>query len=171
MSLPYTISTLLYGFNTQDDVLLHRMRPPNQGLWSPPGGKLMTATGESPYACACREAREEVGVDLCPRDLHLTGIVSEQGYEGSSHWLMFLFEIKPRLMSVPPPHPEGSFAFVSKSGLGGLSIPHTDRERIWPLFWNHRGGFFSAHCRTMAGGPDEWIEEESCRSASVPLSL
>ena len=26
-------------------------------------------------------------------DLHLTGIVSEYGYVGHSHWLMFLFEV------------------------------------------------------------------------------
>ena len=57
MSLPHKISTLLYCFNAVDDVLmLQRTQEPNRGRWSPPGGKLKTDIGESPYACACREA-------------------------------------------------------------------------------------------------------------------
>ena len=57
MTLPYKISTLLYCFNQRDEVLLlERRKEPNLGLWSPCGGKLKTETGESPYACACREA-------------------------------------------------------------------------------------------------------------------
>ena len=54
-ALPYRISTLLYCFNRRDEVLLlERRKEPNRGLWSPCGGKLKTAIGESPYACACR---------------------------------------------------------------------------------------------------------------------
>jgi 8-oxo-dGTP diphosphatase len=160
VSLPYKIATLLYCFNERDDVLLmERNREPNAGLWSPCGGKL--ASGESPYACACREAFEEMGLQLLPADLHLTGIVSEFGYLGQAHWLMFLFEVKPRLKEVPPPHPEGKFAFFAKEDLGSLRLPVTDIEQIWPLFWRHRGGFFAAHCRTDPGQPNHWTIEES----------
>src|SRR6187551_1753160 len=78
VALPYKISTLLYCFNERGEVLLmERTREPNRGLWSPCGGKLMTEIGESPYACACREAEEEMGLQIKPGDLHLTGIVSE----------------------------------------------------------------------------------------------
>jgi 8-oxo-dGTP diphosphatase len=70
--LPYHIATLLYCFNEHDDVLLlERAQEPNRGLWSPPGGKLHTATGESPYACGCREAEEELGLKVRPADLHV----------------------------------------------------------------------------------------------------
>ena len=63
MSKPYQISTLLYCFNERDEVLLlERAQEPNLGLWSPCGGKLHTAEGESPYACGCREAEEELGL-------------------------------------------------------------------------------------------------------------
>ncbi len=162
MTLPHTISTLLYGFNSRDEaLLLRRTRPPNRELWSPPGGKLRTGEGESPYACACREAQEEIGIDLRPGDLHLTGLVSEHGYEGQSHWLMFLFEIQPRLRALPPPHPEGEFAFFSRTAIDTIPIPATDREQIWPLFWRHRGGFFAAHCHVRIDGASEWMEEES----------
>src|SRR4029078_2544020 len=78
--LPYKISTLLYCFNERDEVLLmERTREPNRGLWSPSGGKLHSEIGESPYACACREAAEELGLIIASADLHLLGIVSEEG--------------------------------------------------------------------------------------------
>jgi 8-oxo-dGTP diphosphatase len=160
--LPYTISTLLYCFNHAGDVLLlHRRREPNLGLWSPCGGKLKTALGESPHACACREAAEEVGVRFEPDQLHLTGIVSEHGYAGKAHWLMFLFEVLPRLRALPPPIREGEFAFVPRRALAGLPLPVTDREQIWPLFWRHRGGFFAAHCHCHSDGRYEWRLEET----------
>lgn len=162
MALPHKIATLLYAFNERDDVLLlERAREPNRGLWSPPGGKLHTDDGESPHACACREAAEELGLALAPRDLHLTGLISEHGYEGTAHWLMFLFEIKPRLATTPPPHREGRFAFFPRTKLDALALPQTDREKVWPLFWEHRGGFFAAHCHCHAGGRDEWTVEAS----------
>ena len=86
MGLPYKVATLLYCFNASDEtLLLERVQEPNRGLWSPCGGKLHTDVGESPYACACREAQEELGLTISPSDLHLTGLVSEHGSEGRTH--------------------------------------------------------------------------------------
>jgi 8-oxo-dGTP diphosphatase len=162
MELPHKISTLLYCFNERQEVLLlQRNQEPNLGLWSPCGGKLDTCAGESPYACACREALEELGIVINHSDLHLTGIVSEHGYLGQAHWLMFLFEIKLTLTALPPPHREGTFAFFTREQLDSLRVPQTDREQIWPLFWRHRGGFFAAHCRTTPEGQNHWTIEES----------
>jgi len=162
MELYHKISTLLYCFNTRDEaLLLERAQEPNRGLWSPCGGKLRTGSGESPYACACREAEEELGLRIAPVDLHLTGIVSEHGYQGQSHWLMFLFEVMRRLETLPPPHREGRFEFFPRAALGGLRLPQTDVERIWPWFWEHRGGFFAAHCHCHADGANHWTLEES----------
>jgi len=164
MGKPYQISSLLYCFNEHEEVLLlERAKEPNLGLWSPCGGKLHTAEGESPYVCACREAEEEVGLVISPQDLHLTGIVSEHGYQGNSHWLMFLFEVKLRLRTLPPPHREGRFQFFPRTKLAELDIPQTDRDRIWPWFWEHRGGFFAAHCRCEVDGGYDWSLEESSR--------
>ncbi len=165
MALPYKIATLLYGFNAAGEVLLlQRTHEPNRGLWSPFGGKLHMTDGESPYVCACREAEEEIGLKLSPQDLHLTGLVSEAGYQGQTHWLMFLFEIKPLLTQVPPAHEEGDFAFVAREKFHELKMPQTDLEQIWPLFWKHRGGFFAAHCDCQLDGTNTWVIEESiCR--------
>lgn len=162
MALPYKVATLLYGFNRAGDILLlERAQEPNQGLWSPFGGKLHQADGESPHACAIREAREEAGLELTPADLHLVGVVSESGYEGRAHWLMFLFEILTPLEHVPPPDREGRFAFIPRNDLASLPVPATDREQIWPLFWRHRGGFFAAHCTCHADGASSWELLES----------
>ena len=161
MALPYKISTLLYCFNQRDEILLlERAQEPNRGFWSPPGGKLKTDAGESPYACACREAHEELGLKLTPRDLHLAGLVSEHGYQGTAHWLMFLFEVQPRLTQLPPPMREGRFEFFPRAALKGLRIPKTDLETIWPMYWRHRGGFFAAHCHCHEGGRNEWTLEQ-----------
>jgi 8-oxo-dGTP diphosphatase len=160
--LPHRISTLLYCFNKTDEVLLlRRNREPNRGLWSPCGGKLETSQGESPHQCACREAREELALSLDQRDVRLTGVVSEHGYAGQAHWLMFLFEVLPRLSSLPPPIAEGEFAFFCRSKLQDLALPQTDRDQLWPLFWHHRGGLFVAHCHCHSSGEFEWTLEES----------
>jgi len=162
MALPYKVATLLYCFSERDDVLLlERAQEPNRGFWSPCGGKLKMDLGESPYACACREAGEELGVGIRTADLHLTGLVSEYGYQGRTHWLMFLFEVKVKLKAPPPPHAEGRFQFFPREALASLKIPQTDRERIWPWFWQHRGGFFAAHCHCHPDGRNEWMLEES----------
>jgi 8-oxo-dGTP diphosphatase len=173
MGLPYKVATLIYCFDPDDRVLLmRRAQEPNRGLWSPCGGKLHMDTGESPYACACREAREETGVTLEPSELHLTGLVSEHGYAGTAHWLMFLFEVKPRLTALPPPHREGAFGFFSRADLDDLDdLPQTDREQIWPLFWKHRGGFFAAHCHGEPGKENCWVMEESMIEARRPQEL
>ena len=162
MTLPYRVATLLYCFNERDEILLiERAQEPNRGRWSPCGGKLKTELGESPYACASREAREETGLSLTPADLHLTGLVSEHGYQGQTHWLMFLFEVQVRLRILPPPISEGRFAFFTRDQLADLPLPTTDREQIWPLFWRHRGGFFATHCHCHPDGRDDWTLEES----------
>jgi 8-oxo-dGTP diphosphatase len=167
MSLPYKIATLLYCFNEQDEVLLlERAQEPNRGFWSPCGGKLHTDVGESPYACACRETEEELGVKLSASDLHLAGLVSEHGYLGQNHWLMFLFEVKKKLKTLPPVHREGRFQFFPREALDGLKIPQTDKEKIWPWFWQYRGGFFAAHCHCHEGGENEWVLEETFKMSN-----
>jgi 8-oxo-dGTP diphosphatase len=162
MGLPYKIATLLYVFNGGDEtLLLERAQEPNRGFWSPCGGKLKMDLGESPYACACREAHEEIGLQISPADLHLAGLISEHGYQGQTHWLMFLFEVKEKLNTLPPPMKEGRFEFFPREKISTLHIPQTDREQIWPWFWQYRGGFFAAHCHCHADGRNDWTLEET----------
>lgn len=147
--LPYQIAVLCYVFDAEGRVLLlHRRKPPNRDLYSPIGGKLETATGESPTACAVREIQEETGLVLTPADLHLTGIVSEAGFDDRMHWLMFLYEVtRPVAARELSAHEfdEGRLEWHDPDAMQTLPIPETDRQVIWPLFWRHRHRFFMAH--------------------------
>ena len=51
------------ALHRQHDVLLvQRNRPPSEGLWTLPGGRL--EPGETPEQCAIREIREELGLAI-----------------------------------------------------------------------------------------------------------
>ena len=139
---PYKISTLIYLRNEADELLLlQRTKSPNAGLWSPIGGKLEMASGESPFEAARRETAEEVGLEVDDADLHLFGMISEKNYEGRVHWLMFLFDCRRRLTALPTPIGEGRFGFFAPTALDALAIPATDRKLLWPHYFAHRAGF------------------------------
>ena len=163
IELPYKIAVLCYMFDEQGRVLLlHRKNPPNQDLYSPPGGKLEKDVGESPTACAVREIQEETGVELDASDLHLTGIVSEAGFDDRMHWLMFLYEVKKPVKVSRTTFNEGTLEWVSLDELGKLPIPSTDKQVIWPLFWKYRGKFFMAHLNCHNGKIDWHLEQPAC---------
>jgi 8-oxo-dGTP diphosphatase len=74
VSLRYTLCFLTRG----DQILmLHRQKPPNQGLWNGVGGRL--EPGESPKACILREIHEETGYEL--EDAHFAGLLTWEGFE------------------------------------------------------------------------------------------
>jgi len=159
--LPYKIATLCYLFDERDRaLLLHRRKPPNRDLYSPVGGKLEMAQGESPTGCAVREIREEVGLDVDPADLHLTGIVSERAFENQTHWLMFLYEVTRPVAVKRMSIDEGELGWFTRTQIDALVLPESDREVIWPAFWTHRGGFFTAHL-DCGDGPMTWRIEQS----------
>lgn len=82
------VGTLGYLIRDGKLLLLHRIRPPNQHLWSPPGGK--SEVGESPEQCLVREFEEETG--LIPTQVELGGILT-QYCRGAYDIVMFLFRI------------------------------------------------------------------------------
>lgn len=148
--LPYKIAVLCYLFDERGRVLLlHRKKQPNRDLYSPIGGKLEQAIGESPTACAVREIHEETGLVVDAHDLHLTGIVSETGYQGETHWMMYLYELTHPAEVEAGEMDEGLLEWHEAGDITKLCIPETDAGVIWPLFWRYRGRFFTAHidCR------------------------
>ena len=158
--LPYKIAVLCYLFDKEGHILLlHRVRPPNQHLYSPIGGKLEQDIGESPTACAIREIKEEAGLTVSAQDLHLTGIVSESGFQDECHWLMYLYEVTRPVEVQAGPIDEGQLEWHAPDAIDGLSIPQTDREVIWPCFWRYRKQFFMAHIDCAAGGLSWQLEQ------------
>ena len=163
--LPHTLAVLCYLFDTEGRLLLlHRVKPPNRDRYSPIGGKVEIARGESPTDCAIREIYEEAGVTVTADDLHLTGIVSEAGYE-SGHFLMFLYEVTRSIDPAELGHAEfdeGRLEWHPPEALETLAIPETDRLAIWPAFQDHRGGFFALHL-DCAGQEMTWALQQSSR--------
>jgi 8-oxo-dGTP diphosphatase len=149
-ALPYKIAVLVFLENRAgEQLLLLRAKPPNLGVWSPIGGKLEMATGESPFECAVRETREETGLEVGTSDLHLFSIIAEKAYEGETHWLMFLFRCRRPLPGLPPDISEGRFGFFSRAAIDALPIPETDRTALWPTYDAYRDRFvmLKADCR------------------------
>ena len=157
MSLPtlsYKIAVLVFLENSRGEhLLLLRAKPPNLGVWSPIGGKLETAIGESPFECAVRETREETGLEISTADLHLFAMIAEKAYEGESHWLMFLFRCQRPIAALPPEITEGKFGFFSRAAINTLAIPETDRSALWPIYDQYRDRFVALKADCAPGKP------------------
>lgn len=117
--------------------------------------------GESPHQCAIREAQEELGISLKTSDLHLFSMVAEKAYEGATHWLMFLFDIKVQLEQLPSEIDEGPFKFFSRAEIDDLSIPPSDKILVWPFYDDKRTGFSSVRASFDSQNNVEIVVEES----------
>ena len=60
--MPQTIAASVAIVRKDDLLLIQRNRPPSEGLWTLPGGRL--EVGETVEDCARRELREEMGLDV-----------------------------------------------------------------------------------------------------------
>ena len=166
-TIPYKLAVLVFLENTAGEhLLLLRAKPPNLGIWSPIGGKLETATGESPFECAVRETFEETGLRIRTPDLHLFAMIAEKAYEGQAHWLMFLFRCKVPLPSLPPAISEGKFAFFTRAAIDALPIPETDRNALWPIYDRFRDGFVALKADCAPGKPIAVEIEETLRGTA-----
>ncbi len=153
-ALPYKISVLVFIENPAgEELLIHRAKAPNYGAWSPIGGKLEMAAGESPFECAVRETFEETGLRIAVADLHLFAMIAEKAYEGETHWLMFLFHCRRPIAALPPDIAEGRFAFHSRAAIDRLPIPDTDRAALWPIYDRHRDRFVALRADCAPGRP------------------
>lgn len=168
MKLPYKIAVLCDLRDADGRILLiHRAKSPNRGLCSPIGGKLETAIGESPTQCAAREIFEEAGVRIPLDRLRLKGIVSEKGYEGESHWLIFIYRALDPVIVPDGSIMEGELRWHELSELDSLPMPDTDRKVLWPLIFEHTHGVFVVHIDCSVE-PMRWSIEAS---ANPPRSI
>ncbi|WP_269541797.1 NUDIX hydrolase [Cerasicoccus fimbriatus] len=160
--LPFKISVLVFLRGNDGRLLLiERRKAPNYGCWSPIGGKLEMALGESPFECAVREVEEEVRLKITTNDLHLFGYVSEKGFEGNGHWLMFLFDCKKPIPALPAEIDEGQFAFYTREEINDLAIPPTDHQLVWPYYDSHRERFIALRADCHPDRDLEIVVEQS----------
>lgn len=166
--LPYRIACLCDLRDHQGRILLlKRVKAPNDGLHSPIGGKLDVASGESPAQCAKREIQEEAGIDVPIERLHLIGLVSECAFEGSGHWLMFVYRVLGPVFVEPKTIREGALAWHTPEELDTLALPETDRQIIWPLIRNAEAGLAWSHSRR----PGFFAVHIDCRNKDITWSV
>jgi 8-oxo-dGTP diphosphatase len=158
--LPFKISVLVFlRNNKKEHLLIQRRKAPNLGSWSPIGGKLDMHLGESPYECARRETKEEVGLEISDADLKCFGYISEKSYEGTGHWLMFLFDCQREINTLPPAIDEGHFEYFSRQAIDELPIPETDRTLLWPYYDRFKKGFVGLRANCDPNGELTLFEE------------
>lgn len=159
--LGYKIAVLVFIQNSSGEhLLLLRAKAPNLGTWSPIGGKLETALGESPFECAVRETAEETGHVVAASDLHLFAMIAEKAYEGASHWLLFLFRCTKPLDALPAAMDEGRFGFFSREQIEHLTLPETDRTALWRIYDEHRHRFVALRADCAPDKPLEVVIEQ-----------
>lgn len=159
--LAHKIAVLVFIKNDNGaHLLLLRAKPPNLGSWSPIGGKLETSLGESPFECAIRETAEETGHVVTAADLHLFAMISEKTYEGSAHWLLFLFNCTLPIATLPPEMAEGRFGFFAREDIDALDLPETDRTALWPIYDLYHDRFVALRADCMPGVPLQIVVEQ-----------
>ena len=109
MDPPFLSYTLCFMTRSQEVLLIHRRRPPNQGLWNGIGGHL--EPGESALQGMLREIREETGCQL--ETARFAGLLTWDGFE------------------TPP----GGLAIFTAEALPGCQVGQTDEgELAWKPF-------------------------------------
>lgn len=158
--LPYKIAVLCDLRDSRGNILLiHRAQEPNMGLYSMIGGKLDTASGESPAQCARREVLEEAGIDVPLSRFRLVGMVSERAYLGQTHWLMFIYRVAGHVAVPPREIREGRLEWHALDQVSRLPQPETDRQVIWPLLLQSGDSLFAVHID--CSGPEmTWSVEQ-----------
>jgi 8-oxo-dGTP diphosphatase len=132
-----TTATLVYAFDAERLLLLQRRKPPNRGLWSPPGGKLKP--GESPLSCALREFHEETG--LRARRPALRAVLAERDVDAGHAWLVFIFRAE--VQGDPSVgNPEGDAQWFNPEHIGDLAVPPADPEILRLVRRPEPGTFF-----------------------------
>lgn len=165
-ALPHKLSVLVFLQDSAGrQLLIERAKAPNVGQWSPIGGKLETALGESPHQCAARETLEEVGLACAPEEFHLFAMIAERAYEGGAHWLMFLFTCRRTVDALPATISEGRFGFFTREELEQLPLPETDRTGLWPIYDRYRDGFVALRADCTPGRPLH-VEIEEIQAAA-----
>lgn len=170
--LPYKLACLCDLRDKDGRILLiERKKAPNQGLCSPIGGKLDTATGESPHQCAQREIQEEAGIDIPIERLHLMGLISERAFEGEGHWLMFYFRVLGPVEVPETEIAEGRLRWFEPGAVAGLPLPESDRKVIWPLVGDHDHQHLARADADRTGLPGLFCVHIDCRDNRMAWSV
>ena len=117
--------------------MLKRSNPPNQGLYTPVGGKI--EDGESPRAAAIREVGEEASLQL--EDVGYCGRLVDSS-PTDYNWICFVYRASVDYFA-PPDCNEGKLTWVPIESLATLPTPVTD-PYLYPCVLSGQPFFLSA---------------------------
>lgn len=134
------LSTMVYCIREDQVLLMRRNKEPNLGLWVAPGGKL--EPGESPFACAQRELKEET--NLLADSLMFRGLVTESSPRPDWQWMIFLYVTTKFRGQLMGDDREGLFSWKPISDVLSLDLPEADRLFL-PRIIDLNSPFYQAH--------------------------
>lgn len=140
------LGTLIYIRHNQQTLMLHRIKKQNDmhaGKWNGLGGKL--ELGETPEACAIREAYEESGLHMI--NPVLRGMITFPGFNGEDDWYTFLFTCNEFTGELIDSN-EGVLAWIDNDKLLDLNL--WEGDKIF-LRWLDRPAFFSGWLKYVDG--------------------
>ena len=118
-------------------LMLKRNYPPNQGLYTPVGGKI--EDGESPRAAAIREVKEEAGLEL--KNIRYCGLLVDSS-PTDYNWVCFVYRASVSNFA-PPSCNEGTLTWVPIESLATLPTPVTD-PYLYPYVLSSQTFFLNA---------------------------
>jgi 8-oxo-dGTP diphosphatase len=136
------LATLVYCVREDHVLLLRRVRPPFEGSWVGPGGKIEPT--ESPCECAIRELREETS--LVAKSIELRGVVREVSSRLDWQWLLFLYCVTSWDGSVAEHCREGELRWWRIDQLAHIQLPEADRI-FMPAILDRGRSLFEARFR------------------------
>ena len=118
-------------------LMLKRSHPPNQGLYTPVGGKI--ENGESPRAAAIREVQEEAGLQI--EDPLYCGLLVDSS-PTDYNWICFVYRASVDYFE-PPSCNEGMLSWIPVESLATLPTPVTD-PYLYPRVLSDQPFFLNA---------------------------
>jgi 8-oxo-dGTP diphosphatase len=125
-------------------LLLRRRKPPNEGLYNAPGGKI--EAHEDPYEACLRELHEETGLRL--GDVRLRAILTVVTRTTGAQWLLFVFVAdRPDGPADPISTDEGELRWIPINEITRVPVP-SDIPLIVPYLFGPPGGVLMGkiHC-------------------------
>ncbi len=141
-------------------MLLRRRKPPNQGLYNAPGGKI--EPDEDPYEACLREVREETGFRLPAARLRavLTVITRTTG----AQWLLFVFVAdRPAEVAGHITTNEGTLRWVPLADVASLPVV-SDIPLILPHLFGPEPGVLMGKLISDTDDADSIISHELRRA-------
>jgi 8-oxo-dGTP diphosphatase len=116
-------------FKDRKVLLVKRGRPPFAGLWSLPGGKV--EGGESPRQAACRELKEETGIEAEVEGIIDTVRVAAGGPGDSMTYRLTVFYGRPIGGSLTSASDSEMAEWVNLDDIDALPMTKGAAELIW----------------------------------------